>query len=145
MKAPQTLPLLSDIEISRHAPIQPIETIAQQLGIPLDFVEPYGRYKAKICLHALPKKQGGASHPGSQGSQPPHSARYIDVSAITPTPLGEGKTTTTVGLVQGLGYLGKKAVATLRQPSLGPTFGIKGGAAGGGYSQVIPMEDINLH
>ncbi|HOJ99637.1 MAG TPA: formate--tetrahydrofolate ligase [Termitinemataceae bacterium] len=148
MKAPQTLPLLSDIEISRRAPIQPIETIAHQLGIPLEMVETYGRYKAKIRLEAI-SEQREAHHKGLQGrfqgGPPQRRAHYIDVTAITPTPLGEGKTTTTVGLVQGLGFLGKKAVATLRQPSLGPTFGIKGGAAGGGYSQVIPMEDINLH
>ncbi len=74
-----------------------------------------------------------------------HAGKYIDVTAITPTPLGEGKTTTSVGLVQGLGLLGQKAIAAIRQPSMGPTFGIKGGAAGGGYSQVVPMEDFNLH
>lgn len=125
-------PVPKDIEIAQEAQIEPIHQIAQKLGLPEAFVELYGNYKAKVdwkLAQASPKKQ----------------ARYIDVTAISPTPLGEGKTTTTVGLVQGLGYRGHLAAATLRQPSMGPTFGIKGGAAGGGYSQVIPMEDINLH
>ncbi|MDP2975987.1 MAG: formate--tetrahydrofolate ligase, partial [Anaerolineales bacterium] len=93
----------------------------------------YGKYKAKVHLDVLEKFK----------DRPP--GKYVDVTAITPTPLGEGKTTTTVGLTQGLGVLGKRAVAAIRQPSQGPTFGIKGGAAGGGYSQVVPMEDFNLH
>jgi formyltetrahydrofolate synthetase len=104
------------------------------MGIPPEAVEHYGRYKAKISGRLL-------KDPGL----PPARARYVNVTAISPTPLGEGKTTTTVGLVQGLGRLGKNAAACLRQPSMGPTFGIKGGAAGGGYSQVVPMEDFNLH
>ncbi|MDR2257792.1 MAG: formate--tetrahydrofolate ligase [Treponema sp.] len=122
-----------DIEIAQGAVLQDIAGIAARMGIPPDAVEQYGRYKAKISGRLL-------KDPG-QGPR----ARYVNVTAISPTPLGEGKTTTTVGLVQGLGRLGKNAVACLRQPSMGPTFGIKGGAAGGGYSQVVPMEDFNLH
>jgi formyltetrahydrofolate synthetase len=101
-------------------------------------VEEYGKYKAKIDWRLL-------SVQAAEKNLPPRRAKYINVTAISPTPLGEGKTTTTVGLVQGLGYGGKSAAACLRQPSMGPTFGIKGGAAGGGYSQVVPMEDFNLH
>jgi formyltetrahydrofolate synthetase len=101
------------------------------LGIPEAFVEPYGRFKAKVDWKLL--------RDPSSPERKPSRAKYVDVTAISPTPLGEGKTTTTVGLTQGLGLLGRKAVATLRQPSMGPTFGIKGGAAGGGYSQVLPM------
>jgi formyltetrahydrofolate synthetase len=104
------------------------------MGIPREAVEEYGGYKAKIAWGLL-----------KDPALPPARARYINVTAISPTPLGEGKTTTTVGLVQGLGRRGKQAAACLRQPSMGPTFGIKGGAAGGGYSQVVPMEDFNLH
>jgi formyltetrahydrofolate synthetase len=124
----------SDIEIAQGAVLQNITGIAARMGIPPEAVENYGKYKAKILSRLL-----------KDPALPPVRARYINVTAISPTPLGEGKTTTTVGLVQGLGYLGKSAAACLRQPSMGPTFGIKGGAAGGGYSQVVPMEDFNLH
>jgi formyltetrahydrofolate synthetase len=124
----------SDIEIAQGAVLTGIHEIAARMGIPPEAVENYGRYKAKISGRLL-----------KDPALPPPRARYINVTAISPTPLGEGKTTTTVGLVQGLGYRGKNAAACLRQPSMGPTFGIKGGAAGGGYSQVVPMEDFNLH
>ncbi|MDX1448099.1 MAG: formate--tetrahydrofolate ligase [Acidimicrobiia bacterium] len=123
----------SDIEIARQATIRPIAEVAESIGLNEDELIPYGRTKAKVHLDAL-KRLGG---------QP--RGKYIDVTAITPTPLGEGKTTTTVGLTQGLGKIGKKAIACIRQPSMGPTFGIKGGAAGGGYSQVVPMDEFNLH
>ncbi|AEJ20603.1 formate--tetrahydrofolate ligase [Gracilinema caldarium] len=132
MAVSKRYPVPKDIEIAQEAQIEPILHIARKLGLPGSSVELFGNIKAKIDW-----KLGQ--------SDLPKRARYIDVTAISPTPLGEGKTTTTVGLVQGLGYRGHRAVATLRQPSMGPTFGIKGGAAGGGYSQVIPMEDINLH
>ena len=127
-------PVPSDIEIAQAAALEPIAQIAETLGIPTRFVERYGAYKAKIDWRLL--RDSGIASP---------RAKYVDVTAISPTPLGEGKTTTTVGLTQGLGFIGKTAVAALRQPSMGPTFGIKGGAAGGGYSQVVPMEDFNLH
>ncbi len=123
----------SDLEIAQAATVRPIVDIAEDLGIDSDDLILFGPQKAKVHLDLLPKIE----------SRP--VGKYIDVAAITPTPLGEGKTTTLVGLVQGLGRLGHKAIACLRQPSMGPTFGIKGGAAGGGYSQVIPMEDFNLH
>jgi formyltetrahydrofolate synthetase len=123
---------MTDIEIAQKAVLRPVSEIAARLGIPSDRVEPYGSYKAKIDWKLVKDPL-------------PRRARYINVTAISPTPLGEGKTTTTVGLVQGLGRLGAGAAASLRQPSMGPTFGIKGGAAGGGYSQVVPMEDFNLH
>jgi methylenetetrahydrofolate dehydrogenase (NADP+)/methenyltetrahydrofolate cyclohydrolase/formyltetrahydrofolate synthetase len=124
----------SDIDIAQAADLRPIMEIAAKLGLTEDDLDLYGKYKAKVHLDILEKL---ADRP--QG-------KYIDVTAITPTPLGEGKTTTTVGLVQALGSeLGKNVVACIRQPSMGPTFNIKGGAAGGGYSQVIPMEDFNLH
>ncbi|MYB45984.1 MAG: formate--tetrahydrofolate ligase [Acidimicrobiia bacterium] len=123
----------SDLEIAQAAPVTPIAEIAESIGVRADELIPYGSTKAKVHLDIL--KRVGARSPG----------KYIDVTAVTPTPLGEGKTTTTIGLVQGLGLLGKKAVAAIRQPSMGPTFGIKGGAAGGGYSQVIPMDEFNLH
>ncbi len=124
----------SDIEIAQAADIRPILEIAEKLGLTEDDLDLYGKYKAKVHLDVLQKF---ADRP--QG-------KYIDVTAITPTPLGEGKTTTTVGLVQAMGsVLGKNVVACIRQPSMGPTFNIKGGAAGGGYSQIIPMEDFNLH
>jgi formyltetrahydrofolate synthetase len=129
---PKQSPVPSDIEIAQKAELLPIREILKNLGIPEDRTEQYGVYKAKLDWKL-------AREPLSR------PARYIDVTAISPTPLGEGKTTTTVGLVQGLGLLGRKAVAALRQPSMGPTFGVKGGAAGGGYSQVVPMEDFNLH
>ncbi|MDR3130028.1 MAG: formate--tetrahydrofolate ligase [Treponema sp.] len=124
----------ADIEIARAAKIEKIRDIAAKMGIPSQWVEEYGLYKAKIDWRLLK----------SPDLAPPR-AKYINVTAISPTPLGEGKTTTTVGLVQGLGRIGKSAAAALRQPSMGPTFGIKGGAAGGGFSQIIPMEDFNLH
>jgi methylenetetrahydrofolate dehydrogenase (NADP+)/methenyltetrahydrofolate cyclohydrolase/formyltetrahydrofolate synthetase/formate--tetrahydrofolate ligase len=123
----------SDLEIAQAATVKPILEIAASLGLAEDDLDLYGKYKAKVHLDVLQKF---ADRP--QG-------KYIDVTAITPTPLGEGKSTTTVGLTQGLGYIGKKAMTCIRQPSMGPTFGIKGGAAGGGYSQIIPMEEFNLH
>jgi len=124
---------MSDIEIARRAPIKPAAEIAAKLGIPDDALMPFGRSKAKVSLpfiESLGKRRDG---------------KLILVTAITPTPAGEGKTTTSVGLTDGLARLGKKAVVCLREPSLGPCFGMKGGAAGGGHAQVIPMEDINLH
>ena len=124
---------LSDLEIAQAAKPQPIGEVARSIGIRDEELIPYGSTKAKVHLDIL--KRIGSERTG----------KYVDVTAITPTPLGEGKTTTTIGLVQGLGKLGKKAIATIRQPSMGPTFGIKGGAAGGGYSQVIPMDEFNLH
>lgn len=127
-------PVPSDIEIAQAATLEDIGAVAEALGLPTDRIERFGSTKAKIDWRLLRDPQ-----------LPAPRAKYIDVTAISPTPLGEGKTTTTVGLTQGLGYIGKRAVAALRQPSMGPTFGIKGGAAGGGYSQVVPMEEINLH
>ncbi len=127
-------PVPSDIEIAQAGTLKPITQIAEELGIQADELEMYGPYKAKIKLEILERLR---DHP---------VGKYIDVTAITPTPLGEGKTTTTVGLSQALGaHLGKSVMTVIRQPSQGPTFGIKGGAAGGGYSQIIPMEDFNLH
>ncbi|MBN2389443.1 MAG: formate--tetrahydrofolate ligase [Anaerolineae bacterium] len=126
-------PVPADIEIAQDAAICPIREIAAALDLTEDDLELYGKYKAKVHLDVREKFAGR-----------PH-AKYIDVTAITPTPLGEGKTTTTVGLTQALGALGYNSIAAIRQPSMGPTFGIKGGAAGGGYSQIIPMEDFNLH
>lgn len=123
--------MLSDIEISRAAAIRPILEIAERAGIPADAIEPYGHHKAKIDTGQL---------------NPDHAAgKLILVTAINPTPAGEGKTTTSVGLADALGRIGKRTMLCLREPSLGPCFGTKGGAAGGGYSQVVPMEDINLH
>ena len=124
---------LSDLEIAQAASPKPIREIADSIGVRDEELIPYGSTKAKIHLDIL--KRIGTERTG----------RYVDVTAITPTPLGEGKTTTTIGLVQGMGRLGQNAIATIRQPSMGPTFGIKGGAAGGGYSQVIPMDEFNLH
>jgi formyltetrahydrofolate synthetase len=127
-------PVPSDIEIAQEARLKPILKVAAELGIRENELELYGPYKAKIKLEILERLKNKPN------------GKYIDVTAITPTPLGEGKTTTTVGLSQALGaHLGKKVITAIRQPSQGPTFGIKGGAAGGGYSQVIPMEDFNLH
>src|SRR6266699_3461848 len=124
----------SDIEISQSAKIVPINKIARErLGIEPDNLDPYGHYKAKLSMDFVK----------SLKNRP--NGKLILVSAITPTPAGEGKTTTTVGLTDALNYIGKKAMLCLREPSLGPSFGVKGGAAGGGYAQVIPMEDINLH
>ncbi|MGI5917934.1 MAG: formate--tetrahydrofolate ligase [Anaerolineae bacterium] len=126
--------MLSDLEIAQAATIRPILDIAREIGLNESEIEPYGWYKAKVDLSVRQRLQDRPD------------AKYIDVTAITPTPLGEGKTTTTVGLSQALGaHLGKKVFTCIRQPSMGPTFGIKGGAAGGGYSQIIPMEDFNLH
>lgn len=122
----------SDLDIAQAATLQPLTDIADVAGIPQDCLEPYGKV-AKISLDAIDRM---ADRP---------DAKYVVVSAITPTPLGEGKTTTTVGLGQGMSHIGKAATIAIRQPSMGPTFGIKGGAAGGGYSQVIPMEEFNLH
>lgn len=124
--------MASDLEIAQSAKLRPLTEIGEQLSLSPTDLEPFGHYAAKI----EPAKLREA------GSQ---RGKYVVVTAVTPTPLGEGKTTTAIGLVQGLGKLGKKVVATLRQPSLGPVFGIKGGAAGAGYSQVVPMETLNLH
>jgi len=126
-------PVPSDLDIAQAAEIDPILGIAEQVGLTPDDLELYGQYKAKVHLDV---RERFADRP---------IGKYIDVTAITPTPLGEGKTTTLVGLAQGFGRIGKRVFACIRQPSQGPTFGIKGGAAGGGYSQVIPMEDFNLH
>ena len=123
----------SDLEIARHAQLKPVDDLASEMGIPLNLLEPYGEQVMKIKLDAIEEL---ADRP---------TAKYVVVSAITPTPLGEGKTTTTVGLGQGFRHIGKRATIAIRQPSMGPTFGIKGGAAGGGYSQVVPMEVLNLH
>jgi formate--tetrahydrofolate ligase len=123
----------SDLEIAQRAKLLPITDIARALGIEDDELELYGKTKAKIALSALKRL---ASRP---------NGKYIDVTAITPTPLGEGKTTTTIGLSMALNRVGARTIAAIRQPSLGPVFGIKGGAAGGGYAQVVPMEEFNLH
>src|SRR3954465_15501477 len=123
----------SDIEIARAAEKRPILEIGQKLGIPAESLEPYGNDKAKVSAEFI----------SSLGAQA--DGRLILVTAISPTPAGEGKTTTTVGLGDALNRIGKRAVIALREPSLGPVFGMKGGAAGGGYAQVVPMEDINLH
>jgi formate--tetrahydrofolate ligase len=123
----------SDLEIARAASLKPLDDIAAEMGLPARHLEPYGRDVMKISLDAI----------DDLADQP--TAKYVVVSAITPTPLGEGKTTTTVGLGQGFKHIGKRATVAIRQPSMGPTFGIKGGAAGGGYSQVVPMELLNLH
>lgn len=133
MSVKRLSPVPSDLDIAQAATVRPIVEIAGELGLEEEDLILYGRNKAKVHLDSLKKL---ANKP---------KGKYIDVTAITPTPLGEGKTTTTVGLVQGLGLLGHKSIACIRQPSQGPTFGIKGGAAGGGYSQIIPMEDFNLH
>lgn len=125
--------MLSDLEIAQATPGKPITEIAAACGLRQDELEPYGWYKAKVTLAALKRL---ADRP--QG-------KYIVVTALTPTPLGEGKTVTTIGLAQALNRIGRQAFVCIRQPSMGPVFGIKGGAAGGGYSQVIPMEDFNLH
>jgi methylenetetrahydrofolate dehydrogenase (NADP+)/methenyltetrahydrofolate cyclohydrolase/formyltetrahydrofolate synthetase/formate--tetrahydrofolate ligase len=127
-------PVPSDIEIAQEAVLTPIKEVAESVGLTEDDLDYYGKYKAKVHLDVLEKFKDRP-----QG-------KYVDVTAITPTPLGEGKTTTTVGLSQAMGaHLNKNVVTCIRQPSQGPTFGIKGGAAGGGYSQVVPMEDFNLH
>lgn len=127
-------PVPSDIQIAQASELKPITQVAEELGLLPEEIELFGPYKAKVKLEVL------------QRLKDIPDGKYIDVTAITPTPLGEGKTTTTVGLSQALGaHLGKRVMTCIRQPSQGPTFGIKGGAAGGGYSQVIPMEDFNLH
>src|SRR2546428_4708191 len=123
----------SDLEIARRAKLLPMPEIAARMGIGAHLLEPYGHDVAKIKLEAIEELAGRPK------------AKYVVVSAITPTPLGEGKTTTTVGLGQALAHIGRPAIVAIRQPSMGPTFGIKGGAAGGGYSQVVPMERPNRH
>jgi formate--tetrahydrofolate ligase len=123
----------SDLEIARGASLKPLDDIAAEMGLPAHHLEPYGRNVMKIDLGAIEELADAPR------------AKYVVVSAITPTPLGEGKTTTTVGIGQGFKHIGKRATVAIRQPSMGPTFGIKGGAAGGGYSQVVPMETLNLH
>jgi formate--tetrahydrofolate ligase len=123
----------SSLEIAQEAQLRPITEIAEAAGLLADEIEPYGRYKAKIDLSVLERLAGRPD------------AKLIDVTAITPTKAGEGKTTTSVSLTQGLGHIGRSPVLCLREASLGPVFGIKGGAAGGGYTQVVPMEDLNLH
>ena len=123
----------TDIEIAQEAVMEPIVRVAEKLGIKEDDLELYGKYKAKISdefIDSIQERPNG---------------KLVLVTAINPTPAGEGKTTTSVGLGEAFGKLGKKAVIALREPSLGPCFGIKGGAAGGGYAQVVPMEDLNLH
>ncbi|HQZ43117.1 MAG TPA: formate--tetrahydrofolate ligase, partial [Flavobacteriales bacterium] len=122
----------SDLEIAQKAQMKHINTIAQSLGVDPEVIEQYGRYKAKLPLNLIDEAKIKKS-------------KLVLVTALSPTPAGEGKTTTTIGLVEGLNKVGKKAMAVLREPSLGPVFGMKGGAAGGGYAQVVPMEDINLH
>ncbi|MDD4085329.1 MAG: formate--tetrahydrofolate ligase, partial [Acidaminococcaceae bacterium] len=125
--------MLTDIEIAQEAKMLPIAEVAAKLGIGEQDIEMYGRYKAKLSMNlirSLEKEKAG---------------KLVLVTAITPTPAGEGKSTTTVGLAQGLAKIGKDVIVALREPSLGPCMGVKGGAAGGGYSQVVPMEDINLH
>ncbi len=125
----------SDIEIAQAAKMQPIREIAAKAGIAEEFLEYYGPYKAKVRLDAADRRRGGDQARG----------KFIGVTGMNPTPYGEGKTVTVVGLVEALNRLGKKTIGTLRQPSLGPVFGIKGGATGGGYAQVLPMDEINLH
>ncbi|MCH7515137.1 MAG: formate--tetrahydrofolate ligase, partial [Bacteroidetes bacterium] len=122
----------TDLEIAQSAAIRPVSEIASKIGIEEDILEYYGKYKAKLPVSLINEQKIAKNN-------------LILVSAITPTPPGEGKTTTSIGLTEGLNKIGKKAIVVLREPSLGPVFGMKGGAAGGGYSQVIPMEDINLH
>src|SRR5436853_1354855 len=123
----------TDIEIARAAKMKPIIEIGEKLGLPSDSLVPYGHTKAKVSLDYI------------DGLANKKDGRLILVTAINPTPAGEGKTTTSVGLADGLNRIGRKAMLCLREPSLGPCFGMKGGAAGGGYAQVVPMEEINLH
>ena len=123
----------SDIQIAQEAKMEPIITIASKLNLTEDDIEQYGKYKCKLSLDILNKDEFNKN------------GKLVLVTAINPTPAGEGKSTVTVGLGQALCKMGKNAVIALREPSLGPVFGIKGGAAGGGYAQVVPMEDINLH
>src|SRR5436305_14358592 len=124
---------LPDLEIARSAALKPLEDVAAGVGIPSHLLEPYGEQVMKIKLAAI----------GELADRP--AAKYVGVTAVTPTPLGAGKTTTTVGLGQAFRHIGKRATVAIRQPSTGPQSGIKGGAAGGGYSQVVPMEALNLH
>ena len=133
IKAATTQPVPSDIEIAQAATLQPIEAIAEKMGLTRADIELYGDNMAKVKLETIERLQARPN------------AKYVLVTAITPTPLGEGKSTTTVGLGQAMQHIGKSATIAIRQPSQGPTFGIKGGAAGGGYSQVVPMEQFNLH
>ncbi len=123
----------SSLEIAQDAELQPIEAIGERIGLEPEEIEPYGRHKAKISLDAIDRL----------GDRP--DGKLICVTGMTPTRAGEGKTTTSVGLTEGMGYIGRDPVLCLREPSLGPVFGIKGGAAGGGFAQVVPMEDLNLH
>ena len=123
---------LSDIEIAQSKKLKHIREIAKKINIEEDDLELYGKFKAKLPLHLIDESKIKQNN-------------LVLVTAITPTPAGEGKTTVSIGLTEGLNSIGKQAIAVLREPSLGPVFGIKGGAAGGGYSQVVPMEDINLH
>jgi formyltetrahydrofolate synthetase len=133
MPVKKVYPVPADIEIAQAAELIPIVEVAKSVGLSEDDIDRFGKWKAKVHLDVLEKFADR------------ENAKYIDVTAITPTPLGEGKTVTTIGLSQGLDYIGEKVFTCIRQPSQGPTFGIKGGAAGGGYSQVVPMEDFNLH
>ena len=123
----------TDIQIAQECKLKRIEEIAKKLNLKDEYYEVYGKYKAKIELSLLNKLKNKKD------------GKLILVTAITPTPAGEGKSTVTIGLTQGLNKIGKRTIAALREPSLGPVFGIKGGACGGGYSQIVPMEDINLH
>ncbi|MEG2074544.1 MAG: formate--tetrahydrofolate ligase, partial [Angelakisella sp.] len=125
--------MLTDIEIAKQAKPLPITEVAKKLGIPLEELEPYGNTKAKVSEAFI------------RSVQDKPKGKLVLVTAINPTPMGEGKTTTTVGIGEAMPLIGKNAIIALREPSLGPVFGVKGGAAGGGYAQVIPMEDINLH
>uniref|UniRef100_UPI0025910F6C formate--tetrahydrofolate ligase n=1 Tax=uncultured Veillonella sp. TaxID=159268 RepID=UPI0025910F6C len=125
--------MLSDIEIAQQNVMEPITTIADNCGIKPEELEQYGHYKAKVSLDIFNRLKDRPD------------GKLVLVTAITPTPAGEGKSTTSIGLGQALNKIGKNAIIALREPSLGPVFGIKGGAAGGGYAQVVPMEDINLH
>ena len=125
--------MLSDIEIAQQAQMEPIVEIAKRCNLAEDELELYGKYKAKVSFDAMERLQDTPN------------GKLVLVTAITPTPAGEGKSTTTIGLTQALQQIGVNSIAVLREPSLGPVFGVKGGAAGGGYAQVVPMEDINLH
>ena len=125
--------MLTDIEIAQQCKMKPITDIAATLGVDADELELYGKYKAKLSAGLWERMKDRKD------------GRLILVTAINPTPAGEGKTTTTIGLGQAMASIGKKAIIALREPSLGPVMGVKGGAAGGGYAQVVPMEDINLH
>jgi len=133
MPVEKVYPVPSDIEIAHAAELLPIVEVAESVGLSEDDIDRFGKWKAKVHIDVLEKFADR------------ENGKYIDVTAITPTPLGEGKTVTTIGLSQGLHYIGEKVFTCIRQPSQGPTFGIKGGAAGGGYAQVVPMEDFNLH